>query len=1144
MGNEESSPTQLKLVDGVDPSEEMFFHNFLLEEQDFNENLFTKNNKFNVSPQELMQIIMTNSSVLENKEEALQYLIEYSIDQQDSKDKKQLLIQMIIDKKRFQMSKELASFRLCEKPIKNNNLSVGSDDSIIFDSISILLQAYNEIPINNNDCVNLLNEILNINMGANLIPPRKEYEYKQNCFTGLLPSSNILPHGLSCNGQFLYALDGNYSLYIFPLLDNGALLPPWSKSINILADNAELTVYPSTVVIHSVKDYAELLRLFGEMLNSRFFNYLGKKPKNLALDTIFHENDLLITNPDIEVKAHNKIGSTGVLNVSDGVVHVVLNKEFEASVFLGEYKHQELVSKCVLHEGKIKLDENSPPLLSQNLLFMSPCETNGVFLTFYIKIDETHYIARQFSLLTGEHVAEEIIETNGPIIAICLDIIHNIHWVVTNNANNIVIKAYHYTGVVDPYTFQLKTPRFEEKISNIQKLINLLNLNLFCSIGPNVPPKLLLRTPDEFQALLSNILNMIQNYNQNAKPNKQKLFMDILQIFVIVAAMNAQLFRDNQKIITQIQYLLKEIPKLFHNSETINIVSLLLSFTLDSVMNIELIPLLVAVVNASKYQLRSRIMSDIANSTFLSKISSIDSQNSLSKLLMKKTRVDELDNVSYSLLAIQQRVLVREAYKELFKDEFSSIRIYKSQVKSKTSLDYLSEYTQILVNQFATELASMKSINDLMLSTTYNLYTNFIFLIWGISDNHAIAQIVLPLISVLPPLIYSFSSQFTKDQQANLNSYLNYDFAFTFGILVSTLIKGGKYSEFESRNKWLIGPNMSLADSEDILNNSMNTLNDNSLIPEEKMMDLYKIWKPAINKKLKDDVKFLDRIIMSVYVKILPDIINVEINNSIANKKLNDNLRQFLDNMLRVRNAYIKAQREGNSHLTEIIMSKSRMLLNLEEDFSYFQTKTNQKQIMLNSICSSENYVVSSFDVTPLEPIVSKNIADFICSQDTPESIIHFISNQKVRINLTSIGFSLLYNIYTQNIPDPNFYKILATALTSIENFDNLASILSLNDINENSIDEKKKTQRSFIFNFLKLAIDKNDNLLLLVAYRMMKSGAINKTEIGNFLLPIFNTLMQDTTNYSYFSFCANFISYIPGALDKLYSMLPASPDL
>ena len=1077
MGNETS---RAKIPQGSPPSEESFYHSFFKED----ESEFANETQFSVTPRELMQILITNPDVLENKEAAFESLIEIN---NGEKNVSADLLKPFFHE--YNVSRQLSKTRFLDKPISDPPLQIGKD-SMIFDSMILLFQHFHGIENDEGMCQKVLASISQMTPGPNLIPPKKEFEYKDSSFTGLAPCQNIAVHGLSCSGRFLYVLDNGPTLHAFPVLENGALLAPITRNPEALLINPELTAFPRKLIVHctNTADHAT------EGVSNSANDLIGNAKSVRRSENYFREDEFFMT--DKPLKATSLSSRGGLLNVSDGVSLVSVYENFETWVFKCDSPDEPATNFCVLHAGSAEINPAKSELLTKDMLFSCPCETNGVYLSFFLKLDDRHYICRQFSLLTGEHVGDEVIETNGPILSICLDIIHNIHWVATGSADGIAIKAYQYTGVTDPFLYELNVPQQSDKKSPIDQILEALTFQLISSIGNQVPQKLLLNNETELVYLISDILNMVSC--QQVPEEKYTFFIYILQLFVIVTAMNFKLFEKNEKIINQIRYLLMQLPKVFKNYESLKIVSLLLSFLFDSIMNADLIPLLTSVVKSVQNQLLEKLILEITKSKFLASVPTA-SKNALSSILLHKSSVKDIGENIFSLLLAQQKVLVREAARQVINDEFSSITIFMANIKPVTPLDYLSEYMQMLINQLTTEIREFKTISEVENSTIFRLYVNFLHLIWGVSDYHAISQMTLPLLSVLPSSIITASKNFADESANSVFTKLLLDTGFTFGVLTATLVKGGDVCDFENKNKWLIRPNMDLADNEDPLKIALNEDCLKSLkVSEEQITQLYKFWKTAINKKLKPEVVLVDRIVLSLIIK--EEKLENEFNSSLTKKKVDAKLRQPLENMFKARTNFIALQREGKSK--DIFMDKCKMLLNLKMEFTD-------------------------------EIDISKHICDFICSNGTAQSIIHFITNQKIRVKLTSIGFSLLQNLYTQKINNNDFYHIVAFALSLIENFDSLAAIL-----------KNEKRKHGFVVKFLSLVFEVDDPKLVLVVYKMLRSKVINEEEIGDFLKPMFDAVMKDTSNTKYFTLCSHFICYIPDAVKYLYSLIPNSTSL
>jgi hypothetical protein len=196
----------------------------------------------------------------------------------------------------------------------------------------------------------------------------------------------------------------------------------------------------------------------------------------------------------------------------------------------------------------------------------------------------------------------------------------------------------------------------------------------------------------------------------------------------------------------------------------------------------------------------------------------------------------------------------------------------------------------------------------------------------------------------------------------------------TFGLFAGTLTRGGGFSAFETRYKWLILPNIELAERADDLQ-ALDSPIDGFGIAAEVMEIIYARYKPSLNKGLSAELRRLDSVVLGAMSH--HKLVEVGAGDVIGPK-----LRVALDQVLRVRNSArveLRAGRGIENYFAKAAML-SRMVVNLREKDG------------------------------------AKEFADFIIASDPPESFKHFIANQKKRLQLTTIGFPIVDRMLSQEI--------------------------------------------------------------------------------------------------------------------------------
>jgi hypothetical protein len=105
----------------------------------------------------------------------------------------------------------------------------------------------------------------------------------------------------------------------------------------------------------------------------------------------------------------------------------------------------------------------------------------------------------------------------------------------------------------------------------------------------------------------------------------------------------------------------------------------------------------------------------------------------------------------------------------------------------------------------------------------------------------------------------------------------------------------------------------------------------------------------------------------------------------------------------------------------------------------------------------------------------AKTLGDFVLSHFTPELVSTVISSQRQRIQTTLVGFGLIQQTYSIEIPMVT--EIIGYALSSVDKFDGLSSIMKIIQLTE--------TQRVQVSTFFTRVLDtiRNNPDLIIVAF-------------------------------------------------------------
>lgn len=300
-------------------------------------------------------------------------------------------------------------------------------------------------------------------------------------FTGIPSGSpNIHRNGIASNGHFLIILHSDMHLSIFPLMEeNGGFLSPFMCKL----------------VFTSPPETASLSFLTDSLIVTTDHHITSFKLSSLI------EGQSKLECPEIQSKAQIVSKDVNIV-LTDGIVNVFVtqNKEMLVATVKTSDSQKEL-NQVILQKGKnYELHKNYP---FDSSILQWPVETNGLVLSFYIKIDQNRLLCRQFSLIDGSHLKDEFFESNVNILSINYDSINQMHYVAIDRNGQLIVHAISSSSncSVNPYIFGFSFPDFSGKMNLKSKI-----LSFFISGPKNSKEDDELKFEKEFVYLFSSIL--------------------------------------------------------------------------------------------------------------------------------------------------------------------------------------------------------------------------------------------------------------------------------------------------------------------------------------------------------------------------------------------------------------------------------------------------------------------------------------------------------------------------------------------------------------------------------------------------------------------------------------------------------------
>lgn len=822
-------------------------------------------------------------------------------------------------------------------------------------------------------------------------------------YTGILSFNNAFERGMICNGYFLFILNPDLELSVFPISENGSLLSPFIHHLNVLnheESDVSMFLLPNYLgIVLGGKQYFFLLSSLTKNSEEKINCYSSSFTDFSNLAPIKTEKSLF------GLRSVNQIPKT-YFYVSDGVVNVFVNDSYQ--VYVISISERKILNCVELHQGdNCEVNSNCSTLLPSDLL-SNPCETNGAYLSFFIRIGDNLFLCRQFSLLNGEHVSDSIFESDLPIVSVAYDTIHQMHYVTLNDHGRLFVTAYSSCSSINPFLYGFQILDLDTSNEN-EFFIEKINFLVLSSIfSNNILSVFKINSLTDLLSLISNVSTLVDKGSITANN-----YIVVIQILVIVVVINLKSYieteKDKLEEIYQSLFLL--IDALNKNVTFSHLLGFIISYLFDSLDFSK--KKLTIVLDSVLTQSPDVLINYIVHQTSISAASiTIPVHKDLcvfnNYIQDIQTKVNDVNSNLKSFFIAHQKGVIRTIHAKLKVDEFASIELFSQGMiscKNDKTLDIFKDYLNFLTNQMVKLMILKLPFEEFKEALIKRLFENFLLLIGGLTESQSVAQICIPLLFYILPVL--------KDKYPDQNKSLLAKLGLIFGALAATLLKGGNFSFFESRNKWLIESNIDLMDNIDVLehltddityDSEQNSIESDILQFLQNgagiMANLYKKWKPLINKNVKEPLLTLDRLFLAAELKHL---------NLLEKVESVDDIRPLLEQMVRVRNTARSLIQNGQS--IDKILTKCRMLLRLKSNF---------------------------IDHTSEAP---KMMADFVISSDSSSLLINFIANQKNRLQLTLIGFQILNKVYSYKLGQ-HFENSITVALSQIDNFDGLATIL------------------------------------------------------------------------------------------------------
>lgn len=988
----------------------------------------------------------------------------------------------------------------------------------------------------------LINTITNSIVPNEMSAPIDDYFANHTGQKFSFQAQNVYPHCISSNGQFLFILTDKNILYIFPLICNGSIIPPITRTLNfqipvnqhfsIAASNTYLFVFSSKFKrIYRIADLLSSLEneindhnTFYGLFNSRHtstVNSTSQSKKSESAAFIYTSNDDNNHNANRHNSANNNsimapmggnhspnasnialdidsemLDSDQSYAVSDGLILAQISGTRACKIKLYDYESRKILN----YKSALKsLDFQRPVQLA-------PAAISGTFIAFISIIDQHTSIIRVYSLLTGGLISEEEFSNPDPIAAFTIDSLnHCVYVVISSDDGKMEVRRYSYIGSYNPFIFnysiRVYNPSKKIKKKNAYKAVgSAFNLLMVQFMGSKIiPPVLLAADKSQFEVLINALKELAVDSAPETK--HQSYYSESIQalsgfIDLNLRAFEVKKFNDNQdidvSIVTKVIQLLPSLPS--------NIASFLfffhftLFFEIDQNKTIVLLKSLVE--NMTKTNLLTFCLNQLEKSETLAKIP-FNSPNEISNLIPDKlVSLNSFSKNLRSLLYVHQHILISSTY-SYFKQNPNESRnqIYFIDDEHETfsfegnlnnQLDYFMHYAFVLIERFLTSISTKFTKTDLANSLNLKLFDNFCRTLSLLSNCYQIAQPITALLGKVIPKLAELKIDSNRDDKHLLSS-VNFLY-YIFAQYVSTLIKGAGKNDFEKDFYWLI--------------------------------------KQNVNLTKKHDSVYLNNLASKEYSYFENDKIEHFIKNDFPKKEINsEKIMEII---------YSKYKKQFNRKLTTVIQEFDRLVLisiakhlNIIDEILAFNDQSTvtkklkpalDQMIRIRSVyrqAIQKNADVSNLIIRALllcrlstKEADARKLGEFISSDNDPMTIVNSILILPSRIQITIAGFSLLSRLIDINTVNDSFLNCVSDCLSSIRNFSGFGSLM----MSANLTEKQKGKIFQFFSSLLTMYKKVGNSQLVLIAFRFFKSLNALKSLQGKLFIRA-NKILRESVN-------------------------------
>lgn len=861
--------TKEEVIDQLKPIATMY-HAFLRQEHVISS--FLHNSKLSPhkeispkhTPQLLASLVLGCYEQLDNIQEILETLISISQDENNplvTELNHQFDLYTILANARFSIINSVTNFELksfCPFSEASSREELPPLDFMTLEFVlKTCLKEKFKIKNPSNDTIRVFKHFSHFTPASSFPPPSAEYLPQGVGNVEPFSARKVMVHGVCSNGQFLFVLCRD-TLQIFPILNMGSLMHPFTREMNIRPDPHRSIVADST---H--------LRIY---LNEQCYEY-----------SIF---DLLQKNLNNCVQ--KSVNPNYICYVSDGIVTARIENDFHVSIIEGN----KIVRKIKLIPGYSQLHPSIPNLFPHTDYDLIPIEINGCYLSFMYRINPVNIVYRVFSLISGMHLYDDLFTSSDVCYASNTDTINRCHWVISLvEGNKFGVRRFFFPGSIDPRLVDITLKPKKLRKKKYEKFISNFNDTVMHYIGSQIYPKLYAATiMEEFNSFLNLIFQYIEVKNQDLA----------VQSMIIVLDLNLKRFKPQPSIRDT---LIELIPKLPENLRVFLFFGSLNHFLYE--YKPAAISMLVDIVHKTKSPaLLQYLFHQLESSYCLSGIP-FNEQNAFTNLIPSDTRLESDVPVQLqTLILIHQRILTTASLHYVQNEIINEIE-FCAREEHKTPLDHLSQYSIFLLNNVHKVLENIKTDAEIDRSYLIFLTSNFLKLLSSLSTNHIVAQFITDIFASLLQKVNAYvtskSLDLTTDSLIAGNIRL---FLFAYGKLAATLLKGTQLTQFEKKFIHIIRSNIEA--SEKIINPDLHHISRRykRFLKKKAFYDpimalIYRTYKPFMHKNLNKDLKSFDRTILLAICR------HLSIEDELFELKVpfGAKMKSAIEQMLKVRNS-------------------------------------------------------------------------------------------------------------------------------------------------------------------------------------------------------------------------------------------------